>query len=167
VVVTAQGQVLRMPLALFRAASNKLGRMFARLNENDKVVAATLHRGEKTIMLASQEGHVIHFPVADINVLAGAGKGVMGIKLVDDDVCLGGALIGGNHDRLMVETSGGRILEFGKNKYEVTSRGGKGFAAVKRASFVRVVAPEIVLVDWDKVEEERSESAGKQKKLFE
>jgi hypothetical protein len=43
-------------------------------------------------------------------------------------------------------------MEFGRGKYEVTSRGGKGFEAVKRTSFVRVVPPPIELVDWDKVE---------------
>ena len=34
----------------------------------------------------------------------------------------------------------------------MTSRGGKGFEAVKRANFVRVVPNPIELVDWDKVE---------------
>jgi hypothetical protein len=43
-------------------------------------------------------------------------------------------------------------MEFGRNKYDVTSRGGKGFEAVKRANFVGVVPPPIELVDWDKVE---------------
>ena len=32
------------------------------------------------------------------------------------------------------------------------SRGGKGFEAVKRTWFVRVVPPPIELVDWDQVE---------------
>ena len=43
-------------------------------------------------------------------------------------------------------------MEFGRNKYDVVSRGGKGHEAVKRLSFVRVVPPPIELVDWDKVE---------------
>jgi hypothetical protein len=55
----------------------------------------------------------------------------------------------------------------------VTSRGGKGFEAVKRTSFIRVVPPPIELVDWDKVEgkgEEKvkkSETNGEQRTLFE
>jgi hypothetical protein len=51
----------------------------------------------------------------------------------------------------------------------VTSRGGKGFEAVKRASFVRVVPPAIELVDWEAVEGEKSkaEKNGEQTKLFE
>ena len=51
-------------------------------------------------------------------------------------------------------------MEFRGSKYEMTSRGGKGFEAVKRTTFVRVVPPPIELVDWDEVEgEEPKEKA--------
>jgi DNA gyrase subunit A len=161
-VVTAQGQTLRTPLAPFRTASTKVGRRCVRLNEGDRVVMATVLRGdEDTIYLASAEGHVIHFNVDDINILSGVGKGVMGIKLADGDVCLGGALMSGRFDKMVLETSGGRTMEFGRNKYEITSRGGKGFEAVKRANFVRVVPPPIELVDWDVIEGKISEVNGK------
>ena len=52
-------------------------------------------------------------------------------------------------------------MEFGRGKYEMTSRGGKGFEAVKRTSFVRVVPPPIELVDWDKVESKGTEKLRK------
>jgi DNA gyrase subunit A len=172
-VVTAQGQTMRTPLAPYRTASNKLGRRYVRLNEGDRVVMATVLRGdEETIYLASAEGHVIHFKVEEINILAGAGKGVMGIKLADGDSCLGGALMSGRFDKMVLETSGGKTMEFGRNKYEITSRGGKGFEAVKRANFVRVVPPPIELVDWDQVEgkgeEKKKENGpnGGQQNLF-
>jgi DNA gyrase subunit A len=133
--------------------STKVGRRYVRLNEGDRVVLATVLRGdEDTIYLASREGHVIHFRVDEINVLSGVGKGVMGIKLGDDDICLGGALMSGRFDKMTLETSGGKTLEFGRNKYDVTARGGKGFEAVKRTTFVRVVPPPIELVNWDEVE---------------
>jgi DNA gyrase subunit A len=152
-VATALGQVLRTPLAPYRTASTKVGRRYVKLAEGDKVVLATVLRGdEETLYLASRDGHVIHFPVSEINILAGVGKGVLGIKLKEGDVCLGGALMSGRFDKLTLETSGGRTMEFGRNKYDVTSRGGKGFEAVKRASFVRVVPPPIELADWDRVE---------------
>jgi hypothetical protein len=75
----------------------------------------------------------------------------MGIKLEEGDTCLGGALMGGRFDKFVLETSGGVTKEFGAGK-EVTLRGGKGFEAVKRTTFVRVVPPPIELVDWEKVE---------------
>lgn len=172
-VVTAQGQTLRTPLEPFRTASTKVGRRYVRLNEGDKVVMATVLRGdEETIYLASKDGHVIHFKVEDINILSGAGKGVMGIKLADDDVCLGGALMSGRFDKMILETSGNRTMEFGRNKYDVTSRGGKGFEAVKRTEFTRVVPPPIELVNWEEIEGKAEEKNGKaegngQKRLFE
>ncbi|HEV3260835.1 MAG TPA: DNA topoisomerase IV subunit A [Gemmataceae bacterium] len=171
-VVTAQGQTLRTPLTPFRTASNKLGRRYVRLNEGDRVVMATVLRDEETIYLASASGHVIHFRIDDINVLSGAGKGVMGIKLEGGDICLGGALMSGRFDKMVLETSGGKTMEFGRAKYDVTSRGGKGFEAVKRTNFVRVVPPPIELVDWDQVEgkgDDKAESPGtngEQRKLF-
>lgn len=151
-VVTSQGQTLRAPLAPFRTASTKIGRRFIRLNEGDRVVMVTIPGAEKSIMLASAKGHVLHFSLEEINVLSGVGKGVMGIKLEDGDVCLGGVLIGGRFDKLIVETSGGKTMELGPGKYELASRGGKGFEAVKRSSFLRVIPPPIDLVDWDAVE---------------
>src|SRR5262245_26062102 len=152
-VVTALGQVLRTPLASYRTASTKVGRRYVKLAEGDRVVMATVLKGdEETLYLASGNGHVIHFEVSEINILSGVGKGVLGIKLKTGDTCLGGALMSGRFDKFVLETSGGRTMEFGRGKYDVTSRGGKGFEAVKRTSFVRVVPPPIELADWDKVE---------------
>src|SRR5207247_1816185 len=151
-VVTAQGQTLRTPLAPHRTASTKVGRRYVRLNEGDRVVMATVLRDEESLFLASASGHVLHFPVEQINILSGAGKGVIGIKLGEGDTCLGGALISSRFDMMQVETAGGKLMEFRRGKYEITSRGGRGFEAVKRTSFVRVVPPPIELVDWDRVE---------------
>jgi DNA gyrase subunit A len=171
-VATAQGQTLRTPLAPFRAASTKVGRMYARLNEGDRVMLATVIKDEESIFLASAQGHVIHFPIEQINILAGVGKGVIGIKLADDDTCLGGALISERNPALVTVTANGKTLEFRAGKYELTSRAGKGFEAVKRTTFVRVVPPPIELVDWDQIEgkkdaEKNAEKNGEQRRLFE
>ncbi|HWG46558.1 MAG TPA: DNA topoisomerase IV subunit A [Gemmataceae bacterium] len=172
-VATTQGQVLRLPLAPFRTASTKVGRRYVRLTEGDKVVMATVVKPDhRSLFLASANGHVLHFPIEEINILSGVGKGVMGIKLGTGDTCLGGALIRNQNDAMVIETSGGKQMEFYGSR-EMASRGGKGFEAVKRTSFVRIVTPPIELVDWDKVEgraEEKNgkvETNGEQKKLFE
>ncbi len=171
-VATAQGQVLRTPLAPFRTASTKVGRRYVRLAEGDKVVMAVVLKTEqRSLFLASAKGHVLHFPLEEVNILSGVGKGVIGIKLGQNDTCLGGALVRNQNDALIVETSGGKQMEFYGSR-EMASRGGKGFEAVKRTSFVRIVPPPIELVDWDKVEgkaEERNGKAelnGEQKTLF-
>src|SRR5262249_8089718 len=144
VVVTAQGMTLRLSLAPFRTESTVRGRQFARLGEGDKVVHVQLQRDEKSVILVSSDGHVLHFPVEEINILAGPGKGVIGIKLADDDACLGGALVRGNNAVLIVETTGGKQMEF-TARQTIASRGGKGFEAVKRSSFARVLPPSIDL----------------------
>jgi DNA gyrase subunit A len=172
-VATSGGQTLRTPLAPFRSVSTKVGRRYVRLKDKDRVVMAVVLRDEESIFLASASGHVIHFLIEQINILAGVGKGVIGIKLAKGDRCLGGALISGRFDLMQVETTGARLMEFRRGKYDTTSRGGKGFEAVKRTSFVRVVPPPIELVDWDRVEgkaDERPKSAGTngdQRQLFE
>jgi DNA gyrase subunit A len=146
--------------------------MYARLNEGDRVMLATVIKDEESIFLASAQGHVIHFPIEQINILAGVGKGVIGIKLADDDTCLGGALISEGNPALVTVTANGKTLEFRAGKYELTSRAGKGFEAVKRTTFVRVVPPPIELVDWDQIEgekdaEKNGEKNGEQRRLFE
>jgi DNA gyrase subunit A len=167
-VATAEGQVLRTPLGPFRTASTKVGRRYVRLGEGDRVVLATVVTDEATMMLASASGRVLHFPVEEVNVLAGVGKGVIGIKLEEGDVCLGGQVLTKERPSMTVETSGGKTMEFSR-RYEVVSRAGKGFEAVKRSSFVRVVPPPIPLADWEAVE--ARDAKGKQdegpKGLFE
>jgi DNA gyrase subunit A len=159
--VTKDGLCARTPLEPYRIESTKVGRRYARLNEGDKVVmTAILLSEEESIFLCSADGHVIHFRLDEINILSGVGKGVIGIKLAEDDRCLGGALIARKSQMLQVETSGGKILEF-TGRHDTVSRGGKGFEAVKRASLVRVLPAAIDLVNWEEIEGKVSERNGK------
>ena len=112
------------------------------------------------MFLASSHGRVLHFPTNEINILSGVGKGVIGIKLLDDDVCLGGTLISDSVDRMQVETTNGTIQDFRAEKYEITSRAGKGFEAIKRGGFTRLVPPPIQLVDWDELEGKKPATNG-------
>jgi hypothetical protein len=73
---------------------------------------------------------------------------------------------------MVTETANGKTLEFKGIKYEITGRAGKGFEAVKRTTFLRVVPPPIELVDWDQLEgkkngEKNAERNGEQRTLFE
>ena len=165
-VVTSQGQVLRTPLLPHRVASTKTGRMYVRLNENDRVVNVFIVNKEKSMMLASKFGHIIHFPIDEVNILSGVGKGVMGMKLGDDDHCLGGVVISDKDDFLQVETTNGKTLDFRPSKYEVVTRGGKGFEAVKRSEFVKIIVPPIELVNWDEIADAEAQKPSKPKGLF-
>ncbi len=157
---TSDGYVLRTPLLPFRTASTKAGRRYVRLSDGEKVIyAQTLLGNEESMFLASRDGHVIHFDLKEINVLSGAGKGVMGIKLGDKDACIGGAVISNRHDALRVETSGGINKEFRRGAHKLVGRGGKGTEVVKRAELARVIPPGIMLTDWELVEQGKIKEA--------
>ncbi len=167
----SSGYVLRMPLTSFRPESTKAGRRYAKLEEGDKVVMVKLLGDETGVMLASRSGHLIHFPADEVSILAGVGKGVIGIKL-EDDVCIGGVLVGGRFDKLVVETESGKLQEFGPGAIKQQKRGGKGEKPGSRTKFTRIVPSEIELVNWDEVEgkakpkERGSEKPGENGSLF-
>jgi DNA gyrase subunit A len=151
-VTTSAGFVLRLPFALYRTESTKAGRRFAKLEAGDKAVMAQLVGDQTGVMLASSGGHLIHFPVEQVNVLSGVGKGVIGIKIDGDDVCVGGVVVGGRFDKLVMETENGKEQEFGPGAIKSQNRGGKGEKPGVRTKFARVVPPPIELVNWDEVE---------------
>jgi len=151
-VVTAQGQTLRTPLSAFRTASTKVGRRFVRLGEGDKVVMAKVLRDETSVVLASANGRLLHFALDQVNVLSGAGKGVIGIKLDGKDVCIGGVLLKSPLDKIVVETTDGRTKDFTARSQELVERGNKGHEIGRRTKLTRIVPSPIELVDWDVVE---------------
>jgi DNA gyrase subunit A len=150
-VAATTGYVLRVPLAAYRIESTKNGRRYAKVDNGDKVAMVKLVADETSVMLASRGGHLIHFPVEQVSILAGVGKGVIGIKL-DDDVCIGGVLVGGRFDKLVVETESGKFQDFGPGAIKLQNRGGKGEKPGVRTKFSRLVPWTIDLVNWDEVE---------------
>lgn len=159
-VAASSGNVLRTPLAAFRLESTKAGRRYARVDEGDRIVMVRLVGEETGVMLASRGGHVIHFPIEEVSILAGVGKGVMGIKL-DEDECVGGVLVGGRFDKLIVETETGKTQEFGPGAIKTQKRGGLGAKPGLRTRFTAVVPSQIELVNWDDVEGKVKPTNGK------
>src|SRR5690606_35994778 len=70
-VALSNGNVFRVPLAAYRSESTKSGRKYAKPEAGEKVVMVRLVASETGMMLASRGGHVIHFPLDEVNVLAG------------------------------------------------------------------------------------------------
>ncbi|QJW99954.1 DNA gyrase/topoisomerase IV subunit A [Frigoriglobus tundricola] len=160
-VCTRNGYVLRTPLTAFRTESTKAGRRYVKLEEGDKVVMARLVGDEEGVMLATAGGYVTHFPLNQVTILAGVGKGVFGIKLEPDDVCVGGVVVGGRFDKLLVETESGGTRDFGPGAVKSRARGGKGEKPFQRTKFARVVPPPIELTDWDVVEGKKAKDDAK------
>ena len=156
---TRNGYVLRLPLTAYRTESTKAGRRFVKLEEGDKVVLVRLAGNEDGMMLATVGGYVTHFPLDQVTILSGVGKGVFGIKLEPGDECVGGVLAGGRFDKLVVETESGKTQDFGPGAVKSRSRGSKGEKPGLRTKFARVVPPPIELADWDAVEGKKPRDA--------
>ncbi len=152
IVGTRNGFVLRTPLAAFRVESTKSGRRYVKLEEGDKVMMVRLTGDEEGVMLATAGGYVTHFPLDQVTILSGVGKGVFGIKLDPEDECVGGVLVGGRFDKLVLETESGGTRDFGPGAVKSRGRGGKGEKPFQRTRYTRVVPPPIELTDWDAVE---------------
>jgi DNA gyrase subunit A len=153
-VATSAGNVLRLPLAAFLLASTKAGRRFVRLGEKDSVVLVKVPElGDESMLLVSDDGHVIHFPIDQVAELAGVGKGVRGIKLAGKSRCLGGMVVSSNRDVLHVENTNGNTIDVRASKYTVASRGGKGYEVIKRGGLRKIIPAEPPIIDWNEVPE--------------
>ena len=146
VAVTTDGYALRFNLDGFVDPSTRAGRRYARPAEGVEVVSVAAIDGTETMIVATQQARAVLCPVAEINYLAGPGRGVILIKLTgDDDRVLGFVASRGDRDLMVVETTRGAEQTISTGKYEVTGRGGKGRELLQRGGFTRVIpnAPEL------------------------
>ena len=147
-VATEHGLVLRLSLSLFRTPSTKSGRRFVRLQEGDRAIQVELCHEATTVFFATRHARLLHFRLADVPVLGGAGKGVKGISLQDDDVVLGAVLLSRPSDTLHAVNDNGNELSFGQMKYGITGRGGKGVKTSQRTGLREIVRPPIEIIDF-------------------
>lgn len=83
--------------------------------------------------------------VEEINFLSGPGRGVILIKLQDDDRVIGAMASRGDRDLMTVETSRGAEQTISTAKYDVTGRGGRGRELMQRGQFMRVIPEPVAL----------------------
>jgi DNA gyrase subunit A len=96
--------------------------------------------GKETIIAATRQARAMLCRLDEVNFLSGPGRGVILIKLQqDDDRLLGFIASTGDRDLLTVETTRGAEQTISTTKYEVTGRGGKGRELLQRGQFTRVV----------------------------
>ena len=139
VAASSDGYALTFGLEPFVEPSTRSGRRYARLGEGARIVNAEIAHGEETVIAASQKRRALLCKVDDINYLAGPGKGVLLIKLADDDRLLGMKLARDDRDTLVVKTSMGGEQRINTARYEKTGRGGKGREVVSRGALTEVV----------------------------
>jgi DNA gyrase subunit A len=141
VAVSSDGYSLRFGLGALVEPSTRAGRRYARPAEGAEIMGVARVTGEEIVIAATSEGRGLLCKIEEINFLSGPGKGVILIKLADEDKVIGFIASGGDRDLLTVETTRGAEQTISTAKYEVTGRGGKGRELLQRGQFTRVVKP--------------------------
>jgi DNA gyrase/topoisomerase IV subunit A len=141
VAVSSDGYALRFNLDGFIEPSTRAGRRYARPSDGAEIVNVARITGGETLIAASAEARGILCKAEEVNFLSGPGKGVLLIKLGDEDRLLGAIASTGDRDLLTVETSRGAEQTISTGKYEVTGRGGKGRELLQRGQFTKVIWP--------------------------
>ena len=145
VAVTSDGYSLRFSLAGFVEPSTRAGRRFARVPDGAEVVTVERCTGRETMIAATREARAMLCAVEEINFLSGPGRGVILIKLQDDDRVIGAMASRGDRDLMTVETSRGAEQTISTAKYDVTGRGGRGRELMQRGQFMRVIPEPVAL----------------------
>ena len=141
VAVSSDGYALRFNLDGFVEPSTRAGRRYARPADGAEIMGVAKLAGGETIIAATADARGIICNADEVNFLSGPGKGVLLIKLGEDDTVLGFIASAGDRDLLTVETSRGAEQTISTAKYEVTGRGGKGRELLQRGQFTRVIWP--------------------------
>ena len=141
VAVTSDGYALRFGLEPFVEPSTRTGRRYARPAEGAEVVGVARVTGKEILIAATAEARGLLCKVDEVNYLSGPGKGVILIKLGDEDRVIGFIASDGDRDLLTVETTRGAEQTISTGKYEVTGRGGKGRELLQRGQFTRILWP--------------------------
>ncbi len=141
VAVSSDGYALRFGLEGLVEPSTRAGRRFARPAKGAEILGVARYTGSEVLIAATAEGRGILSNAEEVNFLSGPGKGVLLIKLGNDDRVLGFIASSGDRDLLTVETTRGAEQTISTAKYEVSGRGGKGRELLQRGQFTRIVWP--------------------------
>ena len=147
VAVTRCGRTARFPLEAHSEVSTRSGRRYMRVGKGDDgVVAVYVCTGEEWVTLASVLGRALAFPVADVNILKAAGKGVMAMKLRPEDRIFAFELSTSTIQGALVHTERGREIKVTPRRYGA-SRAGRGAVVLKRGRFVDWHHEPVIILD--------------------
>src|SRR5882724_9363214 len=139
IAATSDGYSLSFGLSPFVEPSTRAGRRYAKPSEGVEVVGAGKANGKEIAICATKQRRALLAQVNDINYLSGPGKGVVLIKLDDDDQVVGFIVAKDDRDTLVLEGSMGGEQRVNTAKYKPTGRGGNGHEVMKRGSLLRAI----------------------------
>ena len=139
--VSRRGYGLRFPLAPHTEASTRSGRRYARPGEGDELVGVVPVGPKDLLAVVTEHARALVTKAAEVNELAGPGRGVTVIKVEKDDRVIGFLCTTDKEQVLELETSKGRKLVLSPVKYELSSRGGRGREMARRETVKLLPAP--------------------------
>ncbi|GAA8691547.1 DNA topoisomerase (ATP-hydrolyzing) subunit A [Helicobacter pylori] len=127
---TKKGVVKRTNLSEFD--SNYNGMRAIVLDEGDELVSTKIvDKNAKHLLIASYLGIFIKFPLEDVREIGRSTRGVIGIRLNENDFVVGAVVINDDGNKLLSVSENGLGKQTLAEAYREQSRGGKGIIGMK------------------------------------
>jgi DNA gyrase subunit A len=141
VAITKEGRVVRFSIIAQREVTNRSGRRYMKVGgKKDSILAVYPAIGNEWVSLYTQQTRLLCFPVSEITLVRGAGKGVIAIKMDAGDMVEGFELTNDEKSGIVVQTDRGREITVHPKKYG-GSRAAKGNKLLQRGSLNKWSSP--------------------------
>ncbi|WP_459085573.1 DNA topoisomerase (ATP-hydrolyzing) subunit A [Helicobacter pylori] len=129
---TKNGVVKRTNLSEFGSNRSYSGIRAIVLDEGDELVSAKIvDKNAKHLLIASYLGIFIKFPLEDVREIGRTTRGVIGIRLNENDFVVGAVVINDDGNKLLSVSENGLGKQTLAEAYREQSRGGKGIIGMK------------------------------------
>ncbi|WP_121280544.1 DNA topoisomerase (ATP-hydrolyzing) subunit A [Helicobacter pylori] len=129
---TKNGVVKRTNLSEFGSNRSYSGIRAIVLDEGDELVSVKIvDKNAKHLLIASYLGIFIKFPLEDVREIGRTTRGVIGIRLNENDFVVGAVVISDDGNKLLSVSENGLGKQTLAEAYREQSRGGKGIIGMK------------------------------------
>ncbi len=129
---TKNGVVKRTNLSEFGSNRSYSGIRAIVLDEGDELVSTKIvDKNAKHLLIASYFGIFIKFPLEDVREIGRTTRGVIGIRLNENDFVVGAVVISDDGNKLLSVSENGLGKQTLAEAYREQSRGGKGIIGMK------------------------------------
>ena len=106
VLATSGGRVKKVAFSEFNYIRPS-GLMAIQFNDGDRLISVKWTKGDQDIVMVSVNGQCIRFPAGQVPVMGRQARGVIGMRLRDDDEIAGMDVLTGEHSHLLIVTRNG------------------------------------------------------------